>query len=792
MNNNGINSKETHADQGWRAAMESKDKKLAPAAPKEAPAAKSAPAAAVSGSEPATAPKSEAASGERKATQADKGWRGAVSAGHTPTQVDAGWRREAARMLGVDDTPVANAFLRIEDFREAVGKLEALVSKNNRRYAVKKTLSREGGESAVLLCADPKGRDVVAKVYYEPVNGVDSAVMARSFVLDYMATEEGLQYTLAVVDVGVVSDFGESKYYFEIMPYCPEGDVSDDGAYDFDELVMVIRRLNEILHSLHGAGILHRDIKPQNVYKTNHGVVLGDFGIARRADLTGTSWNKGTYGYQAPETQIAIANEEAVFFYDERCDYYSLGVTIATMYEGHFVYEGMSVPMVTKCYQRGTIPIQRDDEYREYIENLVSGLCRFDPEHRFGYDEVNKWLTDFNYRGAAVGEDWPRGFGLLGESYGDAYALFCGITQDEAHWNEAKELLYKKYFEQFFKSFDTNLARAAQDADELYRGEGDGDKGLFVFLKALYAPGAIVWKGRRFDSLSALGAAMLSAPNPAFYSELLSNHCISCWLDRTSNISVGEQSRSLVTDIELLAAVEPELACFWFGNSFAEKRRLVVNKREVSNLGELLAAMFSSARAFYQLDAYKKLLDRKAGADMYGFLFSLGFRGVVDAAWEQMADCDVFHKTALLLAMMDNIAVKGKQNPALLRRFFVSYGPVGVAAYTQSLVVRSDNPVYIALDREGQKALEQIASFQAPPANTTEELFRAYLPLVESVEQMRRILIDNPYCIQAGDYDEQGVLCANLMGCFAFNIFDRPAPLGFSAWLEASVGGGKG
>lgn len=145
---------------------------------------------------------------------------------------------------------------------------------------------------------------------------------------------------------------------------------------------------------------------------------------------------------------------------------------------------------------------------------------------------------------------------------------------------------------------------------------------------------------------------------------------------------------------------------------------------------------------------------------------------------------------AVLLSMMDNISVKANANPKIIRDFFVKYGPVGIATYTKQLLVQNDN-VYTPLDADGKQAISRITGFREPSSGTVDELFRAYTPLVESVDKLRRILIDNPFCVVTGVYENKGVMCTNLVGCFAFNIFERLAPLGFSYFIETAKGGTK-
>lgn len=726
--------------------------------------------------------------GGRKATEVDDGWRGkAAEGGRQATQIDDGWRKGAADMLdptNVMNSATANYFATLDSFKDAVEKLPELKSSTGNVYPVKKTISRAGGESIILLCADPDGNDVVAKVYYEPVNGAGSSISTRSRVLEYMGTEEGKRYTLAVSEIGLV-EFSESKYYFEIMPYCPNTDLSDDGAFSFERIVEIARQLNEALHSIHQAGIIHRDIKPENLYEIDGQIKLGDFGIAKNGAMGRSNVTEhilGTEGYAAPETRRYI--------YNEKSDYYSLGVTLATLFEGHFVFDNMNYEMQALAQESERLPLLRVDENREQLENLLNGLCRINSKQRFGYEEVKRWLADHNYAGGGAEEEWPKAYRLLGDIYRDEQSMFEGITKDEEHWKEAKTMLYSKIIEQFFMSFRTDLARAAQIADELYRAE-NRDKGLSVFLKNLFAPGPIVWKGYTFKSLAELGSKMVATQNPAAYSELLQNRCISHWLSNTEGIKVDDETLRLVDAIEAVSATEPEIACYWFGNSFAPEKMLQICNKRVSSIEELIEALFVSPNDFYQTDGYKKLLSRVDGADLYGFLFSFGYKEAVDKEWKHLRQCDMFNKTTILISMMDNIAVKANVDPAIIRKFFVDYGPIGLATYTQKLVSRTEDKVYMALDADGKQALAKISGFKAPATGNVDELFRAYTPLVESVDKLRRNLIENPHCILTGVYENKGVICCNLVGCFAFKIFERVAPLGFNAWIESANGGTK-
>lgn len=740
-------------------------------------------------------------SNERQATQIDPGWRENNTKGHQATQTDTGWREnnpDASQATQIDadwrdkksdsfDSPnvtnsaTANYFSNIEEFKNAVEKITELRSSVGNVYSVKNTISRKGGESIVLLCSAPDGKDVAAKVYYEPINE------SRNHVLEYMKTDEGKKYTLAVSEIGNIL-FGESKYFFEIMPYCKSMDLSDDEAYSFEQLVEITRQLNEALNSIHQAGIIHRDIKPENLYCVDGKYKLGDFGIAKQGDnnlpnitshIIGTNW------YRAPETTRYI--------YVPASDYYSLGVTLASLFEGHFIFDDMTLKMRTIAQETERLPLKKYDNNREYLENLLNGLYRIDYKQRFGYEDVKCWLEDHNYTGGAQDEEWPRSFTLsyydkegkeCKEKYDDEESMFLGITKDKMHWDSAKSQLYNKVIANFFSSFRTDLAAYAHDiADNQEFREKYPDKGLAQFLKKLYSPGPIAWKGYVFKSLSELGNKMVATKRPATYAELLQNKCISYWLRNTKFFEKpSDETKCIVNTIESLSATDREIACYWFGYSFAEKekRKLEICNKNVTTIEELINVLFSSPNDFYQTDGYDKLLYR--GGDLYGFLYSLGYKEIIDTTWVKLQPCkDEFYKFVFLISMLDTIAVKAGADPAIIRKFFTLYGPIGIATYVQKLVKEE---VYAYFDDSGKRILKYINDFYVPSIGDVDSLYKAYEPLLDSVEKLRDVLIDNPHLILTGAYEKEGVICTNLKGCFAFSVFGRVAPLGFNAWIE--------
>jgi serine/threonine-protein kinase len=136
------------------------------------------------------------------------------------------------------------------------------------------------------------------------------------------------------------------------------------------EAILIARQVCQALRVAHAAGIVHRDVKPDNLILTRRGEVkLVDLGIAKRVDddqsMTQSGSAVGTPHYIAPE-QVQSRRDV-----DGRADIYSLGATLYHLATGHTPFEGSSGAHVMSMHLFTPLP-----DPRAFEPGLSDGLCR--------------------------------------------------------------------------------------------------------------------------------------------------------------------------------------------------------------------------------------------------------------------------------------------------------------------------------------------------------------------------------------------------------------------------------
>jgi eukaryotic-like serine/threonine-protein kinase len=150
-----------------------------------------------------------------------------------------------------------------------------------------------------------------------------------------------------------------------------------------DDVVAIVRRIGIALERVHAAGIVHRDIKAENIFLCRDGdVKLLDFGLAKGADnvqMTATGATLGTPDYMSPEQCVGVKE------LDGRADLWSVGVLTYLMLTGKFPFVGKTVQQLTLAIFHGEIiPItQHNPALPPAIDAWFTKACARDRDLRY-------------------------------------------------------------------------------------------------------------------------------------------------------------------------------------------------------------------------------------------------------------------------------------------------------------------------------------------------------------------------------------------------------------------------
>ncbi|MEV7502949.1 serine/threonine-protein kinase [Streptomyces sp. NPDC093018] len=190
-----------------------------------------------------------------------------------------------------------------------------------------------------------------------------------------------------VYDVAVVD--GRPWLVMELVHGRTLGDVLDEGTLDAREAARIGLEVLGALEAAHAAGVLHRDVKPDNVLLGRHGrVVLTDFGIARiegDTRLTDTGGFVGSPEYVAPERVLGQLPGPA-------SDLWSLGVLLYTATEGVSPFRRSNTPATLQSVLNASPapPTAAGGPLAEAID----GLLHKDPARRPSAQRVRELLTE--------------------------------------------------------------------------------------------------------------------------------------------------------------------------------------------------------------------------------------------------------------------------------------------------------------------------------------------------------------------------------------------------------------
>lgn len=459
-------------------------------------------------------------------------------------------------------------------------------------YKVVDKLAFETGEADLYIC-EKDNKQYIAKVY-------------RRTVSIKKEVSEKLQ---AINSPYVASIFATGEYNncaVEIQPYYKNGSLQGR-TFSFDELKKtIIPSLIEGLKILHDNDIIHKDLKPANIMITDdmQNVAIIDFGISsvREDGSTVVVTQTGfTPTYSAPETF------KNLFLTDS--DYYSLGITLFELFTGKLPYGNLSQEEIERYISVQKLPLPKDmpDELKDLIKaltyyDITNRKDKDNPNRRWGYDEVQKWLNGEKQTlpGEGIGNPNIKPFVFVDKEYTDIHELVDALA---TNWKQGKKSLFRGYLSEYFHIYNDEAyeicANAEQEASQ-FVGQDDN-----IFWKTLYALDKkcekLYWKGYSFNNLVDLGRTLLESLRgndttiPKIVSEMLSNNLLTRYFD-FMGADGQEQRMSLATCEQMYLDGQADgrqilLTLYILGYMLSGQKLLYVGEESFGTIGELVEHM---------------------------------------------------------------------------------------------------------------------------------------------------------------------------------------------------------
>lgn len=248
------------------------------------------------------------------------------------------------------------------------------------RYEILRELGR-GGMGVVFLARDPLlDRDVAIKLLSPGLVNAESS--------ERFQREARMVAKLDHPGIVSVHDIGEQDgTLFFVMPYVQGASLRsflDSGSFNFGEVLEVAAQVAEALDYSHGKGVVHRDVKPENilVVREESGelrVRVTDFGLAIASKdhrLTKSGAFVGTVSYLSPE-QVSGKGIDA------RSDIYSLGIVLYECLAGQPPFIGEVLSVLVKIASEQPRPLRElGAQVEEEIESFVLQCIEKDPNLR--------------------------------------------------------------------------------------------------------------------------------------------------------------------------------------------------------------------------------------------------------------------------------------------------------------------------------------------------------------------------------------------------------------------------
>jgi hypothetical protein len=577
-------------------------------------------------------------------------------------------------------------------------------------------LGGPSGEAEVYRCHDPQGDRTVAVKLYRYSAQPKQAVIAQL---------QGLSHP------NIVSLMSHGQWqgrFYEVMEYCSGGVMADRMPSNEIQLRGYLPGIASGLNYCHRQGIVHRDVKPNNLFfrhPESTDVLIGDFGISSYLEEDHSirvtqSASHLTLDYAAPE--LLDGHEVG-----PPTDYYALGVTLLHLLLGRSPFQGMSHNDILVAQLRGKLRFP--DDLSDPFRKLLQGLTHYDFQHRWGYRELLGWLHGEEVRLAPTRPDTGRSRPYPGYPQADEPAQLA----EALHRFDAEKQLFRGDIRRWvFDNFDQELANRIEPLEENYR---EAPAKALVKLTYLLDPQSPLRIGsRQVKSLAELVEVL--ARDHGLLSEAFEREAIESWIE--AGHRAGDRTPELLNRIRAIRERLPhsrETALFALLYTLDPNQPLqLTDKLAIGHPSEIGAAFRRSrgpvARALQKLTFSRRLEEWIRGAQFEGWERHLKFLqetrrryleeqvlGTYCVLWHFEPDLPfpfdgkLVHAPAILARLIDDTPVRTRKGMELLKQGWIRAWLVGSGKLTNGIAL---DHALLALDQTWESKLEAVLQLLEP------------------------------------------------------------------------------
>ncbi|MGE5183220.1 MAG: serine/threonine-protein kinase, partial [Acidobacteriota bacterium] len=264
-------------------------------------------------------------------------------------------------------------------------------------YTIEALIGR-GGMGAVFLASHNRlpGKKVAIKILHAEIS--DDDTLARFKREAQIASLLGHPNIVHVEDFDVMPD-GTPYLVLEYLQGETIAQRLVHGPLPLEQILSIVRQVGSALAAAHRAGVVHRDLKPQNIFlvpteldgRSFELAKVLDFGISKmrgsQTVKTQESALLGTPQYMAPEQ--ATGKHDSV---DERTDIFAFGAIVYEMLTGHPAFDGASIPEVVfkVVYEQPRPLAEAAPDTPKHVIDAVETAMKKERSER--YDSVNNFV----------------------------------------------------------------------------------------------------------------------------------------------------------------------------------------------------------------------------------------------------------------------------------------------------------------------------------------------------------------------------------------------------------------